>query len=298
MNDLLNSRKEKRFFREEIRSLPSLGRSEKSLPTVAVSFLLPAYRYGASLERTVLLVRDYLKSQFADRFEIIVIPNGSRDSDDRTYEVAEALASRFQEVKVVPHRSPRGKGAALRTGYSQSAGEWIFFMDVDLPYDIAFFSKAARLLTEGFDFITGNRRLSDSRFDIPVSVLPMAYRRHQIGLTFNRVVRWLFPITVTDTQAGIKAMSQRMAEVAFSNQICPGFFFDVEFFLCCKGSHFRNAEIPVTLFLNSEKSTVQLLRESILGVIWLGKIFSKFKRGGYALDRRARRSFFLEGQKS
>jgi len=294
----MGSRIEKRFFREEIRCLPSLDPFEKSLSNVAVSFLLPAYHYGASLERTVSLVRDYLKSQFADRFEIIIIPNGSRENDDQTYEAAEALASCFQEVKVIPHQSPRGKGAALRTGYSQSAGKWIFFMDVDLPYDIAFFSKAAELLTKGYDFVTGNRRLSESRFDIPVSVLPLAYRRHQIGLTFNRAVRWLFPITVTDTQAGIKAMSRRMAEAAFSNQICPGFFFDVEFFLCCEGFHFRNAEIPVTLFLNSEKSTVQLLRESILGIIWLVKIFLKFKRGGYTLEKGARRSLFLGEQKS
>jgi hypothetical protein len=156
-------------------------------------------------------------------------------------------------------------------------------MDADLPYDITFFSVAARLLADEVDFVTGNRRLPQSRFDIPVSILHLAYRRHLTGVLFNRLVRSLFPIAVTDTQAGIKAMSRRMAEVAFSRQICPGFFFDIEFFLCCAGFHFRNAEIPVTLFLNSEKSTVQLLRESMLAAIWLAKIYWKFRQGGYTV---------------
>jgi dolichyl-phosphate beta-glucosyltransferase len=271
------------IFWKETRSLPSIRLYQKPAPELTVSFLIPVYHYGRLLERTVLLVRDYLRSQFPNDFEIVIIPNGTRVEGDQTYEVSEDLARRFSEVKVVPHKSPRGKGAALRTGFAQSCGKWVFFMDADLPYDITFFSVAARLLADGVDFVTGNRRLPQSRFDIPVSVLPLAYRRHRIGLFFNRVVRWLFPIRVTDTQAGIKAMSRRMAEAAFSRQLCPGFFFDIEFFLCCRGFHFSNTEVPVTLFLNSEKSTVQLLRESMLATLWLAKIFWKFMRGWYAV---------------
>jgi dolichyl-phosphate beta-glucosyltransferase len=273
-------------FWEETRSLPSLRLDQKPAPELGVSFLIPAHQSDGFLEPTVHEVRDYLRSQFPNDFEIIIIPNGIRGGGDQTYEVSAALARRFPEVKVVPDKSPKGKGAALRKGFAQSLGRWVFFMDADLPYDITFFSAAARLLADGIDFVTGNRRLPQSLFHIPVSILPLAYRRHRIGLIFNRVVRWLFPIAVTDTQAGIKAMSRRMAEVAFSQQICPGFFFDIEFFLCCAGFRFRSADIPVTLFLNSEKSTVQLLQGSILAAIWLPKIFWKFKRGWYAVSDR------------
>ncbi len=255
-------------------------------PELGVSFLIPARRCDGFLEQTVLVVRDYLRTHFPGDYEIIIIPNGIRDGGDQTYAISGALARRFSEVKVVPNKSPRGKGAALRKGFAQSLGRWVFFMDADLPYDITFFSSAARLLADGIDFVTGNRRLPQSRFDIPVSVLRLAYRRHRIGLTFNRVVRWLFPIVVTDTQAGIKAMSRRMAEVAFSQQTCPGFFFDIEFFLSCAGSGFRRADIPVTLFLNSEKSTVQLLQGSTLAAIWLVKIFWKFRCGWYGVSNR------------
>jgi dolichyl-phosphate beta-glucosyltransferase len=263
--------------------LPSLAAGQRPAPELSVSFLIPARHCGGFLEHTVVSVRDYLSNRFPNDFEIILIPNGTPSEDGLTYEVVEALARRFPEVKTVPHPVAQGKGVALQTGFAQSIGKWIFFMDADLPYEMTFFSGAAGLLADGVDFVTGNRRLPQSRFNIPVPLLHLAFRRHRAGVLFNRVVRWVFPIEVTDTQAGIKALSRRMAEAAFSRQICPGFFFDIEFFLCCAGFRFRQAEIPVTLFLNSEKSSVQLFRESLLAVIWLAKIFWRFKRGGYTL---------------
>ena len=275
-------------FWEDARSLPSLRLAQESTPELQVSFLIPAHNCKGFLEKTVLVVRDYLENQFHNNFEIILIPNGTQSRDDPTVKTAEALAHRFPEVRTISPEVSGGKGIALRTGFTQSRGKWIFFMDADLPYDIAFFSAAARLLADGVDFVTGNRRLPQSHFDVPVPILHLAYRRHCAGVIFNRVVRWLFPLATTDTQAGIKAMSRAMAEVAFSRQVCPGFFFDIEFFLCCSGFRFRSAEIPVTLFLNSEKSSVQLFRESLLALIWLSRIFWRFKRREYSLPREQR----------
>ena len=247
-----------------------------------MSFLIPAYRCSDTLEYSVLSIRDYLKNQFHDDFEIIIIPNGPHVEESQTYKIAAELARRFPEVKVVNHKGQRGKGFSLRAGFAQSLGKYVFFTDADLPYDLSFFSAAAQMLSDGVDFISGNRRLPQSHFTVPVYLLNLVYRRHCIGLLFNRMVRMLFPIKTSDTQAGIKAMSRRMAEVAFSRQICPGFLFDIEFFLCCTGFQFQSTEIPVTFFLRSEKSTVQLLREGVLAGIWLAKIFWRYKKGWYA----------------
>jgi glycosyltransferase involved in cell wall biosynthesis len=265
----------------KIHSLPPLDMYQKQSSALLVSFLIPAFHCSETLEHTVLSIRDYLQRQFPDAFEILIIPNGIQVDGGRTFKVAEDLARRFPEVKIIMHKVPLGKGAALRTGFSQSIGEWLFFTDADLPYDLSFFSAAARLLADGVDFVSGNRRSPQSHFTIPVTLLHLAYRRHRVGLIFNRMVRLLFPMHTSDTQAGIKAMSRRMAEAAFSRQTCPGFLFDLELFLCCVGFNFRNAEIPVRFFLRTEKSTVQLFQESVLAGIWLAKIFWRYKRRWY-----------------
>jgi len=267
-------------FWEEIHSLSPSDILQKQYSGLSVSFLIPARSCGSVLEHTVFSIRDYLQSQFPDAFEIIIIPNGSVEGD-QTYKIAEELARRYPEVKLVNHEVLLGKGGALRAGFAQSVGKWVFFTDADLPYDLSFFTIAAQLLADGVDFVSGNRRLPQSHFNMPVTLLHLAYRRHCIGLIFNRIVGLLFPIKTSDTQAGIKAMSHRMAETAFSRQTCPGFLFDIEFFLCCVGFQFRSAEVPVTFFLRSEKSTIQLWREGVQAAIWLAKIFWKFKQGWY-----------------
>jgi dolichyl-phosphate beta-glucosyltransferase len=268
---------------QEIHSSVFLDTGEKQHNGLRVSFLIPAYRCSEVLEHSVLSIRDYLKNQFCDEFEIIIIPNGPCVEESETYKIAAELSRQFPEVKVVANKGQQGKGFSLRAGFAQSLGKYVFFTDADLPYDLSFFSAAAQLLADGVDFISGNRRLPQSHFTVPVYLLNLVYRRHCIGLIFNRVVRMLFPIKTSDTQAGIKAMSRRMAEVAFSRQTCPGFLFDIEFFLCCAGPQFRSTEIPVRFFLHSEKSTVQLFRECVLAGIWLAKIFWRYKQGRYAV---------------
>jgi len=256
------------------------------LTALRVTLLIPAKSSGHSLENTVFEANRFLQQRFGDSYEIILIPNPSpSDEGDDSPAVAASLAERLARVRVCEHRGAPGKGGALRTGFAGSRGDWLFFTDADLPYDLDFFERAARELENGVEFVTGNRRMAVSVFDIPVRLLPLAYRRHRLGVLFNRFVRLFMPIATTDTQAGAKAMSRRMAEAAFAAQTCPGFFFDLEFFLTAHRRGFAQKELPVTLYLNSEKSTVRVIRESALAIYWLLRIFWQDRRGAYEAAR-------------
>jgi dolichyl-phosphate beta-glucosyltransferase len=270
-----------------MRKLPPLPERHASAPTKTASLLIPARNAAEALENTVLQARATLSRLFPETnpggYEIILIPNPRPgDTQDRTIEVARQLEAKFPEVRSVPHLNPQGKGAALRTGFLISRGKYVFFTDADLPYDLDFFRQAHALLENDGDLITGNRRLGTSHFEIPVELLPVAYGRHRLGLAFNSVVRLLFPIRTRDTQAGIKAMSRRLADQAFAQQICPGFFFDLEIFLTAIHRGYRITELPVTLHLNTEKSTVRLARDAILALFWLGRLALRNLRGAYA----------------
>ena len=242
-------------------------------PEVKVSLIIPARNSDHSLSKTVIEAHAFLKQRYDQNFEIILVPNPAHnDTHDRSIAIAEELTRHLKCVRSYTHRSPSGKGAAIRTGLQFCRGEWILFTDSDLPYDLDFFDTAVSSLEKGFDFITGNRRLPNSSFVIPVRLLPLAYGRHRLGMLFNRAVRLLLPIQSTDTQAGIKALSRRLAQKVFQKQACPGFLFDLEIFLITRGHGFHHTEFPVTLHLNSEKSTVRVLRECTQVVIWLTRI--------------------------
>ena len=286
-------------FLQEITDLPSLDLSSLPEPSLEASLLIPARNVGDMLEHTVSAAHTFLTQQFGVEFEIILIPNPAPGNHaDRSIEIAEALSSRYSQIRVCPHFSPPGKGAALRTGFAQSRGRLILFTDADLPYDLDFFERALKKLRQGYDLVSGNRRLAISHFHIPVSLLHIAYTRHRLGLWFNRVVRWLLPILTSDTQAGIKIMTRALARRAFSKQICPGFFFDIEFFLAAAGAGFRHTELPVTLYLNSEKSTVRVLRQSVLAAFWLARITYRYFCGHYGSRNTVRSSTVLSGYES
>ena len=75
-----------------------------------------------------------LRERDLERFEIIVVNDGSRD---RTGAVADTLAEEHPEVRVAHHVENQGYGAALRTGSAASKFPWVFFTDGDGQFDLA-----------------------------------------------------------------------------------------------------------------------------------------------------------------
>ncbi len=275
-------------FRQSV-TRESLKGERLELDSVEVSLIIPARNSAHSLEQAVGEADRFLRARFQHSYEIILVPNPSlQDKLDLSREAAQDLATRFPAVRVHPHALPPGKGAAIRTGFGFARGKWIFLTDADLPYDLSFFDGAALKLQEGYDLVTGNRRLPSSYFCVPVNLLPLTYSRHRLGLGFNRLVRLLLPIQTTDTQAGIKALSRRLAVEVFNRQSCPGFLYDLEIFLTAHGQGYLQTSIPVTLFLNSEKSTVRILRECLLVANWLTRILWRNKMGAYGKQARPR----------
>ncbi len=62
------------------------------------------------------------------------------------------------EVKIIYQAENRGKGAALRTGFSQADGDFIIVQDADLEYDPADYAKLLEpMLAGGIDVVYGSR---------------------------------------------------------------------------------------------------------------------------------------------
>jgi len=133
----------------------------------------------------------------ADRFEILVVDDGSTDD---TRAIAAIASFRDPRVRVLAHDTNRGYGAALRTGIAGARCDWILLTDADLQFDLEElerFVEPART----HDIVVGYRLV---RMD-PLMRRVNAY-------AWNRLVGRVFDLDVRDVDCAFKLIRTDLAQ--------------------------------------------------------------------------------------
>ncbi|OQX89255.1 MAG: hypothetical protein B6D65_04140 [candidate division Zixibacteria bacterium 4484_93] len=95
-----------------------------------LSVVVPVYNEEAN----ILLLVDELESRLAPLgipYEIVLVDDGSTDG---TKKVVNALSERHSEIVPVSYYPNRGRGYAMRQGFSASTGDIVVTIDADLSY--------------------------------------------------------------------------------------------------------------------------------------------------------------------
>lgn len=88
-----------------------------------ISVIIPAYNAEKTIENAVKSIVD---SAINDKFEIIIVENGSTDN---TLEIAIKLKKTYKGIMV--YQSQKGVSNARNLGIEKANGEWICFVDAD-----------------------------------------------------------------------------------------------------------------------------------------------------------------------
>lgn len=153
-----------------------------------LSLVLPAHNEAGNIEHVVGEALTKLPA-FCQEFEIIVVNDGS---SDETGEIVRNLADSTEDVFLVEHPSNRGYGAALRSGFTASTGDWVMIMDSDRQFDIGDIVYLAPY-TSSVDLVAGYRIQRND----PV-------HRTLFGKTFRLAMRILFGIQLKDIDCAFK----------------------------------------------------------------------------------------------
>lgn len=97
-----------------------------------LSIFFPCYNDAGTIASMVTLA-DETARVLTDAYEIIVVDDGS---GDHSLSILRALEPRFPALRVIVHDENRGYGGALRTGFAEARGEWVFYTDGDYQYDV------------------------------------------------------------------------------------------------------------------------------------------------------------------
>jgi glycosyltransferase involved in cell wall biosynthesis len=198
------------------------GRALRSL-----SVVLPCFNEADNVVAVVANAAAAARLTSRD-YEIIVVDDGSSDG---TTQIATALVAQDPHVRMIVHTRNRGYGDALRSGIDAARMEWVLLTDADGQFDIRdladFLPDAAAA-----DAIWGRRILRrDTR------------TRRASAAAWNRLVRTLFRLPVSDIDCGFKLIRRTVLE-RFELET-SGAMISTELAVRCRAAGARFAEIGV-----------------------------------------------------
>lgn len=168
-----------------------------SLEEVSISVIFPCYNDSGTIGELVMQSDELLRNLKLSH-EIIVVDDCSTDS---SYSTLANIKGRIPSLKIIRHSTNKGYGGALRSGFSNAAGYLIFYTDGDGQYDISELPILLAAMTDDTDFVNG---IKIQRSD--------PWYREAIGIGYNRLVRFIFGLTLFDTDCDYRLIRKRVLE--------------------------------------------------------------------------------------
>jgi glycosyltransferase involved in cell wall biosynthesis len=173
------------------------GSAEVTEPRACLSVVVPCYNEVTTVETVVEAV---LASPYTA--EVLVVDDGSTDG---SREVLRRLSD--PRVRVFEQPENRGKGAALRRGFSEARADYVIVQDADLEYDPHEYGVLVQPLEDGLaDVVFGSRFVSSA----PHRVL---YYWHSVGNRFLTTLSNMFTnLNLTDMETCYKVFRREVIQ--------------------------------------------------------------------------------------
>lgn len=126
------------------------------IENLKISVVVPVYNEKHTIEE---LLDRIIKVKINK--EIIIVDDGSKDG---TLEIIKKYIKPFPFIKLIIHKKNRGKGAALRTGFTKVTGHIVVIQDADLEYDpFDYYKLIVPILEKRTDVVYGSRFLGGNK---------------------------------------------------------------------------------------------------------------------------------------
>jgi len=163
-----------------------------------LSIIIPCYNEKDTIIDLLEAVR---KSPIPDK-EIVLVDDGSSDG---TRDLLQTLSS--DDLRIIFHETNKGKGAALRTGFSEASGDICIVQDADLEYDPQEYPLVIGPIVEGKADVVFGSRFQGGR---PHRVV---YFWHRMGNAFLTTMSNMFTdLNLSDMETCYKAFRREIIQ--------------------------------------------------------------------------------------
>jgi len=234
-----------------------------------ISIIIPGYNEEKRIAESLKALSTFCEDHF-EKYEILFVNDGSTD---KTKEIVESLSTPY--LKTVHLQPNQGKGCAVKTGMLQAKGDYRFFTDADLPYDLNAIPEAIGIFrATQCDLVVGARDLPESTDQSSQTLF-----RRMTSKGFSALVRFMLKVDTKDTQCGFKGFTAKAAEKLFPLSSIKGYAFDVELFLLARNSDLKICKAPVCL-IERHHSKVRLSLDAPMMFWDVVKLYRRYKVQG------------------
>lgn len=165
-----------------------------------LTIVIPCYNEERTLRNCVETVLKAFEPERDIQLQIVIVNDCSRDN---SLLIARQLAQEHPQITVVNHDVNQGKGAALRSGFSNATGDFVAIQDADLEYDPTDLIRLLGPLRSGVaDVVYGSRFLSHG-------VHRVLYFWHSMGNRFLTFLSNMFTdLNLTDMETCYKVFKR------------------------------------------------------------------------------------------
>lgn len=232
-------------------------------PPPRLGIVVPAKDPGVSFDGH--LGRLLRLAQERTNVEIVVVDDGSVRGD---------LAPRIPDpAMLLCHESNRGKGAALRTGFTHLLG--LGYGDGDL---LGFIDADGDIAAEELYRLAALAAGTPGAVGAKTSAHRSSLLRTITSAVFAGLVRLLLPTGIRHTQVGVKVFDAGFLARALPHTREEGFLLDVELLAYAYRNHVPMSQVGVSFTTAATESTVRPrhVRQMALGLL---KISARTRRG-------------------
>ncbi|MDQ6914668.1 MAG: polyprenol monophosphomannose synthase [Actinomycetota bacterium] len=227
--------------------------------------ILPTYNEAENLEPLVLAARAALqRSAPEEGFRVLVVDDASPDG---TGAIADDLAARFEEVRVLHRAGKEGLGRAYVAGFDVALREgagYVMEMDSDFSHDPDDLPRLLAAARDGADLVLGSRYVPGGG----VPEWPLLRRAVSRGGCWY--ARRVLGLPQRDLTGGFKCFRRATLEgIELPSVRSEGYAFQIELTYRAVQRGFRVVEVPITFHERREgtsKMSGRIALEAILRV--------------------------------